>query len=134
MMDQKHNYAVNNAIDGFIKEYSPVFLTKVYGKELADKIIGTEMDSADDQLRKKFESVAEPLADFVMFHILRNTSQRATIDGTVVIKSANTRVSPAVMQANIWNSMVDKLRDFCKQNEQVRVNQDLLVKITPCWL
>ena len=132
--DQRQNLAVNNAIEGFIMQYSPKFLEKVFGRDIANKILEAEKGSEDTKLKTLFEGVAEALAEYVLFHLLRDTAERMTIDGVVVLKSANTHVSPAVQQANAWNRMVDDLRDFYAANEQIRPNQDLLTKITPCWI
>ena len=124
--------AVNSAIQTFIDQYSPVFLKKVLGEELTRKLM--EDNGEDDKLKVFFEGLKEPLADFVMFHILRYSGQRATIDGLVELKSGNTIVSPAVYQANVWNEMVDGMRDFCMAFPEMRVDQSLLTKITSCWV
>ena len=132
--EQRQNFAVNSAIESFIKQYSPKFLVKVFGKDIADKILETEKESADETIKSLFDGIAEAMAEYVLFHILRDTAERMTIDGVVILKNANTHVSSAVQQANAWNRMVDDLREFYASHQQIRANQDLLTKITPCWI
>ena len=124
--------AVNKVITDFIDQYSERFLYRVLGGELAEELLAD--DGGDEKMVNLFDALKEAWADYVMYHILRYSGQKLTIDGVVEIKSANTIISPAVYQANVWNDMVDQLRVFCVKYPSIRVDQCFLQKISSCWV
>ena len=127
-----NSVAVNKLITDFIEQYSPVFLNRALGGELAKKMLAD--DGGDEDTVSVFDALKEAWADYIMFHILRYSGQRSTVDGVVELKSANTIISPAVYQANVWNDMVDQLRVFCVKFPLIRVDQCFLQKISSCWV
>ena len=112
---------VNNAILGYIEEFQSEFLIAMLGATLGNKV-HTYLVCRDDDEKppyvESFEEVCErlkePFADYVFFHILRDSNTQATMTGLVKLKTANTIVAPVRRQVNVWNSMVRKNRLFAE--------------------
>lgn len=106
-------------IKAYIAKYQRPFLTRAVGTPVAGSIISylkliemepdtepqTDFDMVIEQLR-------EPFADYVFFHILRDSNTQATMTGLVRLKCANDYVAPIRRQVNTWNGMVENLRGF----------------------
>lgn len=129
----QNSIAVNEAIAGYIKCYQREFLAGVLGQNLVESFVDylaileqetsekekLDKDSNIDPLEEsKYELVCkrirEPFADYVFFHILRDMNEQATITGLLRLKCANTYVAPIRRQVSIWNSMVEKNRQFVR--------------------
>lgn len=112
---------VNGAIEAYIAEHQERFLTRVLGAHLGNKV-HTYLVCLDEDENpthdKGFDAVCErlrePFADYVFFHIIRNSSSQATMTGLVQLKCANEYVSPMFRGTGAWNSMVDKNRSFAQ--------------------
>lgn len=126
---------VNADVDAFISQYQEEFLTKALGQELGNKahcylVCKDEGDKVDveeyDDVLKKLK---EPFADYVFFHILREINVRATMTGSVTIKSANSVVASDYKQMTAWNRMADRMRVFSEQ--YCHVDPELITKLNP---
>lgn len=124
----QNSIAVNEVITGYIKCYQREFLAGMLGEKLVEAFLDylrileedSQKEADPDKTVSKEESkyelvckrIREPFADYVFFHILRDMNEQATITGLVRLKCANTYVAPIRRQVSIWNSMVEKNRQF----------------------
>lgn len=128
-------------IESYIRNLQPVFLRQLLGRENALLVKGY-LDALEDGAEgtKAFDEICEwlkePFADYVFYHFLADANYRATITGTVVLKSDNRVVSPATRQAQAWNRMVDNVREFTQWAssegcilKEIVTDSDLLTKI-----
>ena len=105
---------VTGHIEEYIKKLQPVFLESMLGKNEAgyamDYLDMSDDEGNEDTEPSKYEIVCnklkEPFADYVLFHILRDSSSEATITGNVRLKCANEYISPVNAQVIAWNRMV----------------------------
>lgn len=112
---------VNNAILAYIDEYQIKFLTAMLGATLANKVNVYLVCQEEDENPPHVESIdavcerlKESFADYVFFHILRESNTQPTMTGLVRLKTANTYVSPIGRQVTVWNDMVDRNRQFAE--------------------
>lgn len=134
---------VCQTIEAYIAEHQEQYLVNVLGSTLGNKmhnyLVCLEEDE-EPKHRENFDSVCdrlrEPFADYVFFHILRDTASQATVTGLVRLKCANEYVPPIRRQVNGWNSMVDKHRLFAEWSRSsdctisdIRIHRDMLTKI-----
>ena len=110
---------VNNAILAYIEELQSEFLIDMLGSALANKVHTYLVCQEEDENPLHVEAIdavcerlREPFADYVFFHILRDSNTQATMTGLVKLKTANTIVAPIGRQVSVWNSMVRKNRLF----------------------
>lgn len=133
---------INEAILGFVCAYQEEFLKLALGGSAGNKaqayLVRQEEDGDGriEAYEKALERLREPFADYVFYHILRDTSSQPTIGGAVRIKSANEPVSSVGRQADSWNRMVAKMRDFAAwvaeggcSVEWVSVDEELLTPV-----
>ncbi len=136
---------VLTSINAYIAENQEGFLMKMLGETLGNKV-HTYLVCQDDEVvvakQANFEAVCarlrEPFADYVFFQILRTCNTRATINGLVMLKVADTHVSPIRRQVITWNSMVDKNTLFVKWTKSdeckltgISTSESMLTKINP---
>ncbi len=135
--------AVMASVEAYIAENQELFLMKMLGVSLSNKVHNylicrdedentapqVNFDAVCDRLRESF-------ADYVFFKYLRDINTQVTATGTVRLKNANTAVSPIQRQVSIWNSMVDKNRLFaswCISSEcnlsGISVSESMITKI-----
>lgn len=118
-MPMNNSVAVNKTIEAYIAEFQEEFLKRMLGETIGNKahtyLVALEEDerpchkpSYDDVL----ERLKVPFADYVFFHILRDSNTQSTVTGLVRLKCANTYVAPIRRQVTVWNSMVDRNRLF----------------------
>lgn len=136
---------VNEAIEAYISEYQEQYLSQMLGPALGNRVNAylvcieedeeprhnANIDAVCEQLRDSF-------ADYVFFHILRDMNTQSTITGLVQLKCANEYVAPIRRQVNVWNSMVDKNRQFagwCGSDNctlsGISTDNEMLTKINP---
>lgn len=120
---------VNNAILAYIEELQPEFLTEMLGATVANKVNAYLVCQEEDEtpphverMDELCERLREPFADYVFFHILRDSNTQATMTGLVKLKSANTIVAPISRQVSVWNSMVRKNRLFAEWSKESTLN------------
>lgn len=107
-------------IEGYVSSYQHDFLRAMLGEEAGDSVDAylSSREAGNEATDERYDNICgrlrEPFADYVFFQILRDSATTATITGPVVLKSANTPVSPIVRQVSIWNMMVRKNRRFRK--------------------
>lgn len=128
--------AVNGHIEAYIKELQPVFLEAMLGEKEAGYAMDY-LDMSDDEKNEdtepsKYEIVCnklkEPFADYVLFHILRDSSSEATITGNVRLKCANEYISPMNAQVVAWNRMVSENVKFIKWAREGNCPIDLVTQ------
>lgn len=109
---------VNAAIEAYISENQELFLMKMLGHSLGNKV-HTYLISLDEGGQKRLEvfdalceRLSESYADYVFYRILRDSNSQATATGLVRLKCANEYVSPIRKQTAVWNNMVEKNRNF----------------------
>lgn len=112
---------VNSAILGYVGDCQERFLIEMLGPVLGNKIhtylVCRDEDNSPvyiESLEAVCDKLREPFADYVFFHILRDSDTQPTITGLVRLKSANTNVPPIARQVNAWNDMVEKNRRFAE--------------------
>lgn len=127
---------VRAAIDAYIAAYEGEFMRGVLGKNIAVRLLSEAGTS--EECHEVVERLKEPLADYVFFHILQESSSQATITGLVRLECANSYVSPIHRQVHAWNRMVDALRDFAEwsKSDECRVRgietaTEFITKINP---
>lgn len=111
----------NAAIEQYIAEYQEEFLCRVLGDEVGQSV-QEYLDNLDDkygtevidEMELLCGKLRKPFADYVFFHILRDSGQTATITGLVRLKAANQYVEPIVRQVTTWNRMVNNLNLFAE--------------------
>lgn len=114
---------VGLAIEGYIAEHQEDYLRAVLGDRLGNKAnaylvcLDEDADAMETVKRNGnldtvLDMLREPFADYVFFHILRDSSEQATMTGLVRLKCANDYVSPITRQVDVWNRMVDRHRRF----------------------
>lgn len=123
-MSNPASITVNELINGYIKDLQRKFLNDMVGCTLADQIMdyldltGQETESAEEGNMSPYELVCRQIrdsfADYVFFHILRNLNVDVTVTGLVQLKCENKYVSPIQKQVIIWNSMVERNRQFVR--------------------
>lgn len=112
--------AANAAIEAYIAEYQEPFLIDALGERLGNKVNAylVCVDEGDKVANEKYDVVCERLkdafADYVFFHIMRDSNTQQTMTGLVRLKCANEYVAPIARQVNIWNGMVNKNKRFAE--------------------
>lgn len=133
----------NETIESYIAENQEIYLSKILGASLGNKVNAYLVcldDDEDPKHNEAFDAVCDRLreafADYVFYHILRNSNEESTITGLVRLKSANEYVAPRRRQVTAWNSMVDKHRlfvEWCRSEEcpldNISSTYDMLTKI-----
>lgn len=134
--------AAKAAIEAYIAEYQEQFLVEALGerignkanaylvcKDEGDKVVSEPYDIVCDKLKDAF-------ADYVFFHIMRDSNTQQTMTGLVRLKCSNEYVPPIRRQVNVWNGMVIKNRRFaqwCASSEcpmlGISMSKDLLTPI-----
>ena len=136
---------VNEAIEAYVSECQEEYLVKMLGPALGNKVNAYLVCIEEDEEPKHnanidavCERLREPFADYVFFHILRDSNTQSTITGLVKLKCANEYVAPIRRQVNVWNSMVNKNRLFagwCGSNDctlsGISIDNEMLTKINP---
>ena len=109
------------AIESFIAENQETYLIRILGSVVGRRVNNylvcldeDEEPRHNEKFDKLCDCLRESFAYYVFFHILRAVNTQATITGLVILKSANTHVSPLRRQVIAWNSMVDKNRIFAE--------------------
>lgn len=112
---------VCGAIIGYIEEHQEQYLRGMLGASLGNKVNAYLVCQDEDEnppIKENIDAVVERLrdsfADYVFFHIVRDSNEQQTMTGLVRLKCANTYVSPMSRQVNVWNAMVDKNRAFAE--------------------
>lgn len=134
--------AVDGAIEAFIAEYQEQFLIEALGERIGNKANAYIVckDEGDNVSSEPYDIVCDKLkdafADYVFFHIMRDSNTQQTITGLVRLKCANEYVAPITRQVNVWNTMVIKNRRFaawCASPEcpmsGISMSKDLLTPI-----
>lgn len=123
-MPSQNSVSVNEAINGYIEEYQEDFLCEMlgftYGPDINLYLLELETDASKEH-NADYDEVCNRLkksfADYVFFHILRDSQTQATINGLVLVKSANEYVAPINRQVETWNDMVKRnkiFQEWCK--------------------
>lgn len=134
---------VNETIEAFISEHQEEYLVNVLGSVLGHKVNAYLVCMEEDESPKHIDSIdalcehlRDSFADYVFFHILRDTNTQSTITGLVRLKCANEYVAPIRRQVNVWNSMVNKHRlfaEWCLSSDcpisGITISADMLEKI-----
>lgn len=109
----------NAVIEQYIADYQDEFLSRVLGDKVGEVMLSyldERGDGWESKIDKDLESVCDklrkPFADYVFYHILRDSSQTMTVTGLVKLKNANTYVEPIVRQVTTWNRMANRLNVF----------------------
>lgn len=131
------NGAIAGRIESFIELYEPEYLCKLLGEELYnDFLVNGETDKWEDF---KHKLVAEnnvtkvsPIANYVYFHLVRNSQSMATINGVKKDGESNL-VNPQSKMITAWNDMVYMNRRIyswlCRNFRNVQTEQELLETI-----
>ena len=138
---------VNDAISNWIATLQPTFLHDMCGEEIGDELgeyLAQQEEGSfipDERLDAVAERLKQSFADYVFFHIIRESSTQATITGAVRLKCANSYCSPLNRQVDAWNTMVDRNVKFAKWSQSdeceakgIATHPHLLRKINRCNL
>lgn len=105
----------NAGIEAYIAEYQEEFLRLALGSSLGNKVHNYLVcldEDASCKHTENFDVVCEKLkesfADYVFFHIMRDSNTQQTMTGLVRLKCANDYVAPIRRQVTVWNGMVKK--------------------------
>ena len=117
--------AVRGHIEAYIKELQPVFLEAMLGEKEAgyamDYLDMSDDEGNEDTEPSKYEIVCnklkEPFADYVLFHILRDSSSEATITGNVRLKCANVKFIQWAREGNCPIDLVTETNMLIKINQ-----------------
>lgn len=134
---------VTEAIEAYIEENQERFLIRMLGATLGNKVhtylVCLDEDktpSHQKNLDEVCERLKESFADFVFFHILRDSNSQSTITGLVRLKCANDYVSPIRRQVTAWNTMVERNRTFVEWSKSfecpisgISVSEDMVTRI-----
>lgn len=134
---------VNEAIESYIVTHQEIFLTRILGNQLGNKVNAYLVCLDEDSSQKHHEGfdsicqrIKESFADYVFYQIIRENNTQATITGLVRLKCANEYVSPLQRQVVTWNRMVDRNRQFecwCRSDEcsikGIVISEAMLTKI-----
>lgn len=108
-------------IEQYIADYQREFLCRAVGGRAGDAVqsylhdLDTDAYAArDEEIEEVCAKLRKPFADYVLFHVLRDSGQTATITGVVRLKSANTYVEPITRQVTAWNRMSNALNLFAE--------------------
>ena len=104
-------------IGQYIESYQSEFLLRALGKKVGTDVLrylddGWAKDADDMELL--CSKLRIPFADYVLFHVLRDAGQTATITGLVKLKVANSYVEPIMRQVSTWNRMANQLNLFAE--------------------
>lgn len=128
--------AVKTFVEGYISSLEEKFLKNVVGKEVCEVLLD-DSESNVEVTQSVADRLKESFADYVFFHILRDMNETPTITGIVRLKNANTNVSPRNRQVSVWNTMVDRNREFVEwalSDEcplKIRISKHMLTYINP---
>lgn len=128
--------AVKVFVEGYIASLEERFLKNIVGKEVCD-IMSSGSESNVEVTNTIAGKLKESFADYVFFHILRDMNETPTITGVVRLKNANAYVTPRNRQVSVWNSMVDRNREFVEWAAsdacpiKIRVSSHMLAYINP---
>ncbi len=134
---------VIDTIEAYIAEYQEEYLIGMLGNKVGNKVNAYLVCLEEDEqptYQHGFDAACELLrdsfADYVFFHILRDSSSQSTITGLVRLKCTNEYVAPIRRQVNVWNSMVNKhsrFAEWCQSSEctlsGISINSYMLTKI-----
>lgn len=134
---------VNEAIEAYVSECQEEYLVRMLGPTLGNKVNAYLVCIEEDEEPKHnanmdavCERLREAFADYVFFHILRDSNTQSTITGIVRLKCANEYVAPIRRQVSVWNSMVNKNRLFagwCRSDDctlsGISIDDEMLTKI-----
>lgn len=104
-----HEYICQDSEYALIRRVDAYLYRGVDDETVRGEAIAKEGNEGYDRIARM---LCEPFADYVFFHILRDSDTQATVTGLVRLKCANDYVSPLRRQVNVWNTMVDKNRRF----------------------
>ena len=129
---------VNNAIESYIESYQEVFLIRMLGPVVGQKVQDylTNSGNGDACIEAVCERLKESFADYVFYRIVQENNTQATITGLVRLKCANEYVSPIRRQVIVWNTMVERNRIFaewCRSSDcavsGIEISSAMLTKI-----
>ena len=134
---------VNLAIEGYIEEHQEMFLIRMLGRAMGNRVNSylvcldeDEEPKHSDIIDTLCDQLKESFADYVFFHILRDMNTQSTMTGLVRLKCANEYVAPIRRQVSIWNSMAEKNRlfsEWCNSSEcatsGISIDPDMLIYI-----
>ena len=135
--------AVRNVIEKYISLLQGKFLDAAVGASMRSFVEGYLDSMEDDGFEEDpdtevlLELLREPLADYVLYYILRDAGQQSTVTGLVELKSANRYVEPQTRQAHVWNRMAEgvaRLVEYCAADDSpfdITVQRYMLMKINP---
>lgn len=131
--------AIISAVQFYIDYYEPRYLCDMFGDEKGRELMryihdarntAMQTDPVKDEL---CDLLKEPCADYILFHIIRDTASETTITGEVRIKTADIAVSPIRKQVNVWNDMVythRQIQGWLEKNiPHLGIRQDMLTRI-----
>lgn len=133
------NEAITGRIKSFIEWYEPEYLRKLLGEKLYNDFLVNGESEQWEEFKKRIvveNSVVKysPIANYVYFHLVRNSQSTATINGVKKDGESNL-VNPTAKLVSAWNDMVYKTRDLytwlCKNFHNVPTEQELLELINP---
>lgn len=142
-MPNQNSISVNEQINWYIEQYQEEFLCEMLGFSLGADVnfylIELDADSTKER-DKQYDDICNQIkrsfADYVFFHILRDTQTLATASGLVLVKNANEYVAPINRQVSTWNTMVERNKAFqawCKTDKcsipNIEVSTNLLTPI-----
>lgn len=120
-MPNPNSEEVCSVVQSYIDENQEMYLRRVLGNMLGWRIHAYLVCLEEDETTKrnaKFDAVCdqlrEPFADYVFYHILRDSNEQSTITGIVQLKGSNTYVAPIRRQVTAWNRMVMRHRSFAE--------------------
>lgn len=110
--------AVMESIMSYIRRFQRPFLHEAAGVEIGERLHQyAGADSSSLSVKNSDYDVIcdllrEPFADYVFFHILRDSVSQPTMFGLVQIYGQNEHVAPLMRQVSIWNDMCKSMRQF----------------------
>ncbi|MCC8176375.1 MAG: hypothetical protein LIO91_08090 [Bacteroidales bacterium] len=108
-------------VDAYIDDLQEVFLPLAVGTKWAEELTAylSELDEDGDPARVEsydnaLDRLRQAFADYVFFHILRESNDQATITGVKKLSDSNQYVSPINRQVGTWNRMVKRMESFAE--------------------
>lgn len=142
-MPNPNSAEVCTAVQSYIDENQEMYLRSMLGDQLGNRMHTYLICVEEDENAKRnmnfdliCEQLRESFADYVFYHILRDSNEQSTMTGLVQLKSGNTYVAPIRRQVTAWNRMVTRHRYFAKWVESVdcpiegiSIRREMLTKI-----
>ena len=135
------NEALTGFISSFISKYEPEYLRKLLGDELYNDFLVHENEGDHGACWEELKSLlvsdygefkTSPIANYVYFHLLRNTHSTATLNGVKADGETNL-ISPQRKMVYAWNDMVDSNRRIyvwaARRFKNIRIDQEMLEPI-----